>query len=117
MLERLAISRIGTFFLATVCFGMAACITTRNYEETLNSWKGRSEVRLVEFWGPPTETFNSGNHKFLVYQVSQTAAFESMKNYSSGSRDYSKELFCTTVFELFDGHVVESATKGNNCRR
>ena len=117
MLERLVKSPMRKFLLATICCGMTACVTTSNYQETLNSWKGSSEVSLIKSWGPPTEIFNSNNHKFLVYQVSQTTAFEPMKNYSSGSHDYSKELFCTTVFDLFDGHVVEWATKGNNCRR
>jgi hypothetical protein len=117
VIESLAKSLTRTFLLVTICCGVTACVTTQNYEETLNLLKGSSEVSLIKSWGQPTDTFNSNGHKFLVYQDSKTTAFEPMKNYSSGSHDYLKALSCTTVFELLDGHVVEWAIKGNNCRR
>jgi|SoimicMinimDraft_10_1059738.scaffolds.fasta_scaffold01602_1 hypothetical protein len=103
--------------LAALCYGMTACVTTGKYENILNSWKGSSESSLIESWGPPTEIFNSNTHKFLVYQVSQTKAFEPTRYRTSGSRDYSTELFCTTVFDLSDGRVLSWAIKGNDCRR
>ena len=117
MIKRFAKGRMRTLLLAAICFGVTACVTTHNYEEALNVWKGSSEVSLIKSWGPPADIFNSNGHKFLVYQNSQSTAFEPMKNYSSGSRDYLKALSCTTVFDIVDGHVVEWASKGNNCRQ
>jgi hypothetical protein len=110
-------SPILTILLAAVSCGVTACATTRNYEETLNSWKGRPEASLVESLGTPADIFNSNGHRFLVYQDSQITALEPMRNHSSGSHDYSKALFCTTVFDVVEGHVVEWAIKGNNCKR
>jgi hypothetical protein len=117
MLEGLVGSAVRKLLVATICCGLTTCATTGHYEATLNSWKGSSEASLIESWGTPTDIFNSNGHKFLVYQVSKTASLEPLKNHSSGSRAYSEELSCTTVFGIVDGHVVEWATKGNNCRR
>jgi hypothetical protein len=117
MLERLVKSPMRKFFLATICCGVTACATTRDYEEALNLWKGSSEASLIKSLGPPADIFNSNGHRFLVYQDTQSTALEPMRNHSSGSQDYSKTLFCTTVFDIFEGHVAEWAIKGNNCRR
>ena len=117
MLERLVKSPMRKFLLVTICYGVAACATTRDYEATLNLWKGSSEASLIKSLGPPADIFNSNGHRFLVYQDSQNTALEPMRTYSSGSRDYSKALFCTTVFDIFEGRVAELAIKGNNCRR
>jgi hypothetical protein len=117
MLERLVKSPMRTLWLATICCGVTACATTRDYEATLDLWKGSSEASLIQSLGPPADIFNSNGHRYLVYQDSQITALEPMRNHSSGSHDYSKALFCTTVFDVFEGHVTEWAIKGNNCRR
>jgi hypothetical protein len=103
--------------LAVVCCGMAACATTAKYEQSLDAMKGGSEADLVRSFGPPIEVFNSNGHRFLVYQVVQTATFEPMRTRSSGSYDYSTEQACTTVFDVLDGRVLDWAIKGNNCRK
>jgi hypothetical protein len=92
MLERLGKSLMRVFLLATLCCGVTACATTRDYEESLNSWKGNSEASLIKSLGPPADIFNSNGHRFLVYQDSQSTALEPMRNHSSGSHDYSKTL-------------------------
>ena len=117
MFEGLVKSPMRKFLLVTICCGVAACATTREYEETLDLWKGSSEASLIKSLGPPADIFNSNGHRFLVYQDSQSTALEPMRNHSSGSHDYSKALFCTTVFDIFEDRVSEWAIKGNNCRR
>ena len=103
--------------LVVVCCGAAACATTKQYEESLDSMKGDSEADLVASWGRPIDVFNSNGHKFLVYQILQAATLEPMRTRSSGSYGYSKDLACTTVFDVVDGRVVDWAIKGNNCRK
>lgn len=116
MLENFAGSH-KRMLLVMICCGITACATTKDYKESLDGWKGKSEAELTESWGAPIDVFNSNVHKFLVYQVRQTERLESLGPRSSGSYEYSKELACTTVFDVVDGRVVDWAIKGNNCKK
>jgi hypothetical protein len=113
MLDR---NRIFILLLPTICLGLTACATTGAYEDSLNSWKGSSDATLIKTWGPPTETFNSNGHTFLVYQFSRTKPLSVMGDPTGGHGDYMKSLFCTTIFDVSQGQVQDWAIKGNDCK-
>lgn len=102
--------------LPTICFALTACATTGAYEDSLNSWKGSPDANLIKAWGPPTETFDSNGHTFLVYQFSRTKPLSVMGNRTGGQGDYMKSLFCTTIFDIAQGQVHDWAIKGNDCK-
>lgn len=116
MLRMLVTNRILKLLLPTICFGLAACATTGAYEDSLNSWKGSSDANLIKTWGPPTETFDSNGHTFLVYQFSRTKPLSVMGDPTGGHGDYMKSLFCTTIFDVSQGQVQDWAIKGNDCK-
>jgi hypothetical protein len=99
-----------------ICLFLAACATTAKYEESLDSWKGSSDIDLIRSWGEPAETFNSHEHTFLVYQFSRTKPLPSAGDQHGSPANYMAALFCTTVFEVSAGRVIDWAIKGNDCR-
>ncbi|WP_159017425.1 hypothetical protein [Cognatiluteimonas profundi] len=101
--------------LAMMCCGMAACATTGKYKDSLDAWKGRSDVDLIKSWGTPAEVFDSNGHRFLVYTSSRVEQFAPLPNKTGSHADYSKAWFCTTVFDTSGAHVVSWAIKGNDC--
>jgi hypothetical protein len=102
--------------LMVACCTLAGCATTGKFEEAVSAWKGRSDTDLVKYWGQPTETFNSGGHKFLVYQYSRTKPLSIMGDPTGSPVSYMKSLYCTAIFDVSDGHVADWATKGNDCK-
>jgi hypothetical protein len=103
-------------FLAMVFCFVSACATTGKYEESLNSWKGASDTSLMATWGMPAETFDSKDHRFLVYQFSRTRPLVTMGDRTGSKATYMQALFCTTVFGIVGGHVEDWAIKGNDCK-
>lgn len=116
MLGTLPRHLIFNVLMPTIFFGLTACATTGAYEDSLNSWKGSSDASLIKTWGPPTETFNSDGHTFLVYQFSRTKPLSMMGDPTGGHGDYMKSLFCTTIFDISQGQVQDWAIKGNDCK-
>ena len=101
--------------LAMAGISAAGCATTGAYEQSLDAWKGRSDVDLIQARGAPAETFDSDGHKFLVYLSSTIVPFSLMPNTQGMHADDTKSKFCTTVFDVSGGVVVGWALKGNDC--
>jgi hypothetical protein len=59
---------------------------------------------------------NSDGRTFLVYQFSRTKPLAVMGDPTGSHASYMKALFCTTVFDVAEGRVVDWALKGNDCR-
>ena len=103
------------WLLAMAGCGIAGCATTGPYEQSLDAWKGRPAAELIQARGAPAETFDSDGHKFLVYLSSTVVPFSYMPNTQGMHADDTKSKFCTTVFDVTGGVVVEWALKGNDC--
>ena len=115
MLRRLVRKHLLKLLLTMICCGMTGCATLGKYEASLDSLKGSSDVSLIKSWGPPAEAFDSNGHTFLVYKFSRLKPFGSIANPIGSPANYTTALFCTTVFDIFGGHVVDWAIKGNDC--
>jgi len=103
------------WLLAAIGCGLAGCATTSAYEHSLDAWKGRSQADLINARGAPAETFDSDGHTFLVYLSSTVVPFTFMPNTLGAHADHTKSKFCTTVFDVSGGVVVDWALKGNDC--
>lgn len=58
--------------LISIFFGVASCSSTNNnqqnnYSNTLQSWVGAREEKLISQWGPPANSYTSGNTTSLSY--------------------------------------------------
>jgi hypothetical protein len=86
---------------------LEGCATTANYEAKLQSWIGHSESELIASWGPPSNSYTSGEVTSLAYGG------------SNGAVIYNGAVIpvnCTTTFTLVN-HVVTNWTwKGNSCK-
>jgi hypothetical protein len=104
MRNRLTIAWIGLF--------LAACATTRQYEEKLEAWVGRSDSDLVVKWGAPVATFSQGNGiQLYEYQKIDRETREKSARTVAGY-----EPSCRTFFLIKDGKVVGWKWEGENCR-
>jgi hypothetical protein len=116
MLYRPVQKHARNLLLATICCALVGCATTAKYEDSLDLWKGRSDSDLIKSWGKPSETFNSNGHTFLVYQFSRTQPFLHGGDPTGSPATYMSSFFCTTIFDVSSGQVIDWAIKGNDCK-
>lgn len=116
--------------LITLAAALASCATTAGYEKFLNSWVGTQEIDLVRSWGPPTQSYDTGGRKFIVYSSSRNVYLPgtapSYQTTYIGNTAYTKAVggtsamhigkTCTTTFELDSSTVVSWSHKGNDCK-
>jgi hypothetical protein len=94
-------SLIGLVAVAIV----AGCATTENYEAMLKTRVGRSEVELVQAWGPPSSIYQSTNAKYFTYAKSKTC----------GAGNDAITCLCNTSFELANDRITSWRWDGNGC--
>lgn len=113
----------------TVVF-LVGCATTANYEAILNSWVGQREVDLVRKWGPPVQSYEAGESKFLVYSSQRNVYMPGVApsyqttyigntaytNRVGGSPAYNIGMVCVTTFELKNDRIVSWQWRGNDCK-
>lgn len=116
-------------FIAIV-LATVGCATKANYEKILDSYVGMEEINLVRNWGVPSQSYEVGGRKFIVYTsyrnvrvpgvapTYQTSVIGSTAYTSAvgGSPAMNIDKSCTTTFEIDGSHVVSWAHKGNDCK-
>jgi hypothetical protein len=91
---------------------IAACATTRRYQEKLEAWVGRSDSELVVKWGAPTSTFTQGNG----VQLYEYEKIDHETREKSARTVAGYQPSCRTFFEIKDGKVIGWKWEGENCR-
>lgn len=107
---------------------LSACAATSvGYTEMIDSWIGKPESDLFRSWGSPTQVYDVGARRVVVY-VSQRdihvpgsppMSISSGGTYMwtiEGSPGWTIKVSCTTTFELADSVVVSGSFKGDDCR-
>jgi len=108
---------------------VSGCATTGKYEKVLQSWVGSSELDLVRSWGPPQQTYEASDRKFLIYSSSndmylpgsgptyQTTVVgnTAYTNSYGGTPAMNIQLSCTTTFEITADVITSWQWRGNNC--
>jgi hypothetical protein len=108
-------------FLFAATIALTSCATAVSYETVLSSWMGAPEMDLVRSWGPPSKTYEIGDHKFFIYESSRnmhlpgTATFSTGTTIIAGSPEMDVSIRCTTTFELRNSAIVASSYEGAGC--
>jgi hypothetical protein len=119
-----------TLALTAILLSLSGCATTANYEKMLSSWVGASELDLVRRWGPPTQSYETGGRKFLIYSSSQDVFLPgtaptytttvigntAYTNMVGGTPGQTLSFSCRTTFEIHDERIVSWRWQGNDCR-
>lgn len=106
-----------------------ACATTANYENVLKSFVGSEEAALVQKWGPPQESYEKGDRRFLIYSSNRdinlpgtAPTHESplrgnpvMRGQAGDTTTQRIAFTCITTFEISNGRVVSYQWRGNDC--
>ena len=95
------------FFLITPLALLLGCATTANYEKTLNTWIGHSESELISSWGPPNNSYTSGDTTSLSFGGTRGIV------YTSGM---AIPVSCITTFTLKNKVVTNWSWNGNGCK-
>ncbi len=121
--------RFAAIAMLAAAMALAGCQTTENYQFTLDTFAGATELALIQQWGPPLRVFESGGHRFLVYYEQQTVTNPGtaatttttvngntvVTTTTAGTAPTTTTYTCTTTFELDRGLVIRSRFEGNNC--
>lgn len=86
-------------FIVLMILLFAGCATEAGYQRALNSYVGVKESDLVDNWGIPDGTYQSGKIKYLIYKD-----------------DRYKGFYCKTTFIIEGGFVRNWEYEGNRCR-
>jgi hypothetical protein len=111
---------------------ISGCATKEGYEKVVRSWIGSSEIELVRNWGPPTQAYETGGSKFLVYDnqgqlyipgqapTYHTTYYPYLGTATTQAFGGTPPLLvptrCTTVFETKDSQIVDYRFEGNKCK-
>ncbi len=102
------------FLLSGLVFlSLIGCATEGKFRDQMKSWEGSDVNKLIEQWGPPTNTFKMPNgNTVYTYHLS---------NGSQASCAYgicnAAEVFCEANFTTDSSNkIVNWRYQGNNCR-
>ena len=122
VIRYLGLSLILTFFVSCVA-------TTKGYEQTLDTWIGKSEQYLVRQWGIPDSTYSVVRYKYLTYNYSKSGYIDGISpTYTTnfyGNTACTKAIggytnTCKTTFKFQEVHgvwyVLSWSFKGNSCK-
>lgn len=115
--------------IAAFLLTLTGCATTANYEKTLNSWVGSTELDLVRQWGAPQQSYEAGGRKFMVYTSSRNVYISgtapsytttvigntAYTNRVGGTPGQNIGLSCQTTFEISGDRIVSWRWQGNDC--
>ena len=48
--------------------GLSSCATEAKYQEYLKSYMGKTETQVVQAWGVPDKTYETGSKKYLGWR-------------------------------------------------
>ena len=110
-------------------FSLAACATTQGYKQLCDFWVGVGEVTLVERWGVPDQSYETGGKKFIVYSSNRNVYLPGLaptyQTTFAGNKAYTRQIggspamninkSCITTFELEDSKVISYSFEGNDC--
>ena len=77
-------------------------VSSKGYEQLLDTWIGSGEDQLISQWGVPTSSYETNDHKYLKFH----------KGY--GWTQYG-EVYCDVTMTLTNGIITTWAFKGNAC--
>lgn len=79
---------------------LTACVSSPDYDETLQTWVGANQTTLIDTWGNPASVnYITPNQELWTY----------FQDSPSG------EEFCRTTFTITDGVVNDFTFEGDNC--
>ncbi|EPR43391.1 hypothetical protein dsx2_2435 [Desulfovibrio sp. X2] len=117
--------------LALLLVLLNGCATKEKYAETLNTFVGSDEAKLVGAWGAPDSTYETGTQKFLTYQrhrvvtdpgtppTTRTTSIGGVPYTSTtpGRTGYTLNFDCKTTFvvDRASGTIEKWSFQGNDC--
>ena len=85
---------------------LTACASEQKYFDTLNTWIGAPEEKLVSSWGVPQGFYEKQNgEKLLQYDWDAIVTLQGD----------TYKTWCKTTFTISEGKVKSWETEGNEC--
>lgn len=94
------------FSFITLLLG-CAIPTSEKYEAILKTFVGKPESVVIERFGAPTKTYQSGGNNYITYNRS---------NYRLIDTDLGVTFTCDTTFVINSGIVQKYNFEGNGCK-
>jgi hypothetical protein len=108
---------------------LAGCASEANYAKMLDTLVGSPEVALLDRWGVPTSTYQSGDVRYLAYRREQlhmlsgtqptshtTVIGDTAYTTVTGGRSAETySTFCETTFKIRAGRVEGYSYRGSDC--
>lgn len=107
--------------LATLAITLTitGCASRSDFSALLDTWVGAKEHELVAANGVPQRIYETGGHKYLTYEGSDTSStFATYVNGPTVTYGYGPGSFtrsCRVTFEVTGDVVTAWSSEGNSC--
>lgn len=103
-----------------VAFVLVGCASAARYQEGVQAWVGHDLIRLLEEWGPPTDTFPSPDGSTLYSWLWVDESSVSGVTIPIGDIWYttssSGTKWCQTTFTVSEDVIRHVSWRGNHCK-
>ncbi|MEL0456973.1 hypothetical protein WJN01_12105 [Flavobacteriaceae bacterium SZ-1-7] len=110
--------QIKPFIIIFVALIMTSCISTKNYANRVNTWRGHDINSLISSWGPPSDIYEmpNGNKMYSYLYVNNSLVTTKYNEWLNETYQTSSQSYCQTSFTANENDVIVSTTfKGTAC--
>ena len=95
---------------------LVSCTSRQDHEDTLNSWIGHNENKLLESWGTPSKHYSTKDTKYLTWENRSQQMFGGYNAYyGTYTTPYMINYKCDITMIIKDDKVSSWRYEGNNC--
>lgn len=112
-----------------VSIGLAGCVGPEAFEAELEGWVGRTEVEIVDAWGPPDQVYENEAGRYLTWRSSRIrlvpgqpqvyhwdrTGSRSRATVSGGIPPRLMDMTCRKTMILRNGVITRWQWDGNSC--
>ncbi|WP_406684084.1 hypothetical protein N1F78_15545 [Seonamhaeicola sp. MEBiC1930] len=109
---------VKTTLILFVALISTSCISTKNYVNRINTWKGHDVNNLISAWGPPSNVYElpNGSKMYTYLYVNNSLVKTRYNEWADETYQTSSRSYCQTSFTAnTDGIIVSTAVKGPSC--
>ncbi|MEZ2414830.1 hypothetical protein ACA086_07680 [Muriicola sp. E247] len=97
---------------------LSSCVTSKNYANRINTWRGADVNTLINSWGPPSDIYEmpNGSKMYTYLYVNNSLVTTRQNPFADETYQMATQNYCQTSFTANENDVIVSTTfKGTSC--
>ncbi|MFD1162964.1 MULTISPECIES: hypothetical protein [Hwangdonia] len=109
---------IKTIQIIVIGLLVSSCVSSKNYANRINTWRGADVNDLINSWGPPSDIYElpNGSKMYTYLYVNNSLVTTRHSQFADVTYQSTTQNYCQTSFTANKNNVIESTTfKGSSC--